>query len=84
MESLSDGMAEKVSDGFFDLDDVPAQNAWIVRGDDLTTKDINKKVFVLWWAPDDCVARAQIAIDACATTCIAWADATDLREVLVR
>ena len=63
-ESLSDGAATVQSEGFFDLDNVPAWDTWIYF-DGRT---------LLSWVPTSLISKVQSGIDVNPEGCIKWAD----------
>lgn len=62
--SLSDGAATVVSDGFFDVDNVPAWDTWLYF-DGHT---------LLSWVPPQLISKVQLGIDVNPESCIRWAE----------
>lgn len=73
-QTLSDGAAEAATDGFFDADNVPAWDTWLVyvAEDDL----------LLSWVPDSLVEMVEDGIDVNPEECIRWAADLDTAYVL--
>jgi hypothetical protein len=63
-DSLSDGAATVQSEGFFDVDNVPAWDTWIYF-DGRT---------LLSWVPAQLISKVQSGIDVNPEGCIKWAD----------
>jgi len=63
-DSLSDGAAKAASDGFFDVDNVPAWDTWLYfDGHSL-----------LSWVPPQLTSKVQWGIDVNPESCIRWAE----------
>jgi hypothetical protein len=63
-DSLSDGAATVQSEGFFDVDNVPAWDTWIYFDGRI----------LLSWVPTELISRVQSGIDVNPEECIKWAD----------
>jgi hypothetical protein len=63
-DSLSDGAATVASEGFFDVDNVPAWDTWIYFDGQR----------LLSWVPAQLISRVQSGIDVNPEGCIGWAD----------
>lgn len=63
-ENLADGAAEYVSLGFFDVDNVPPWDTWIVM--------LGKHL--VCWVPPQLIPLAQEGLDVNPEQCILWAD----------
>lgn len=63
-DSLSDGAATVHSEGFFDVDNVPAWDTWVYF-DGRT---------LLSWVPPQLISKVQSGIDVNPEGCIRWAD----------
>jgi len=63
-DSLSDGAATVASDGFFDVDNVPAWDTWLYfDGHTLVS-----------WVPPQLISKVQLGIDVNPESCIRWDD----------
>lgn len=63
-DSLSDGAATVQSEGFFDVDNVPAWDTWIYFDGRM----------LLSWVPPQLISKVQSGIDVNPEGCIKWAD----------
>ncbi len=63
-ENVSDGSSRYASNGFFDRDDCPPWDSWLLYSDRT----------LLSWVPEVLLPLAQAGIDANAVACIKWAD----------
>src|SRR5215469_13736272 len=63
-DSLSDGAATVASDGFFDVDNVPAWDTWLYF-DGHT---------LLSWIPPQLISKVQSGVDVNPEACIKWAE----------
>lgn len=63
-DSLSDGAAKAASDGFFDVDNVPAWDTWLYF-------DCHS---LLSWVPPQLISKVQSGIDVNPESCIRWAE----------
>lgn len=66
-DSLADGAATLASDGFFDIDNVPAWDTWVYFDGKM----------LLSWIPPQLFPKVQSGIDANAEGCLRWADDAD-------
>jgi len=62
-DSLSDGAATVASEGFFDVDNVPAWDTWLY---------FDERTLVSW-VPPELIAKVQLGIDVNPEGCISWA-----------
>lgn len=65
-DSLSDGAATVASEGFFDVDNVPAWDTWLYFDGHILAS----------WVPPQLIAKVQSGIDVNPEGCIRWADQT--------
>jgi hypothetical protein len=78
--NLSDGCAEMLSGGFFDVDNAPPWDTWIWY---LVEPDLETRVRVAWssylvaWVPSELVDLADVGIDVNPERCIRWAGDLD-------
>lgn len=63
-DSLSDGAATVASNGFFDVDNVPAWDTWLY---------FDGRTLVSW-VPPQLISKVQLGIDVNPEGCIRWAD----------
>jgi hypothetical protein len=73
--NLVDGAAEEMSEGFFDMWNLPPWDTWIAFGSQPTTaRDRCLTDFLISWVPAQLVELADRGIDANPEQCIAWLD----------
>jgi hypothetical protein len=70
-ETVHDGAAEAASRGFYDIQDAPPWDTWILH--------VDHAVFCC--IPDLAIGRAQVGIDANPVDCIHWADWSRLARI---
>lgn len=70
---LTDGAAESVSGGFFDVHNVPPWDTWIALAED-SGSEPSYAQYVVSWVPQELVACAQEGIDVNPEECIVWLD----------
>ena len=75
-ESHTDGVADKATNGFFDLYDIPPWDTWIAMGHSHRTNDATKETFLLAWVPSEFISRVDDAIGASVSSSIVWTDTT--------
>lgn len=73
-ESQVDGVAEKVTGGFFDLYDVPPWDTWISILYDVLSSDPNRRTLLLVWIPYAMTERVQMAMNSIVSDYMTWAD----------
>jgi uncharacterized protein (TIGR02996 family) len=81
--TLSDGAALVESDGFLDVDNVPAWDTWVFYFDDRTSEETGWAPFASYlvaWVPPACVDAVDAGIRVNPEECIAWA--TDVETAL--
>jgi len=69
--NLSDGTAQLVSRGFFDVHNVPPWDTWIALADD-ANGDPSFEQYLVCWVPPEFIGCAQEGIDANPEGCIVW------------
>ncbi len=73
-ETVSDGAAEALSNGFFDVEDAPPWDTWFWYEDGT----------IFCWVPDSLVPYAQAGIDVNPVNCIRWAKWSALSALISR
>lgn len=76
---LADGAAEAVSQGFFDLHNVPAWDTWIALADDGPSANLSLRQYVVAWVPAQLVACVTAGIEVNPEQCIVWLEHADVR-----
>jgi hypothetical protein len=72
METVTDGVAEAVSQSFFDGKDAPPWDTWFWYSEGA----------ILSWVPEWLVSRAQAGIDAIIVDCIHWVEPGELSRLM--
>jgi len=75
-ENLSDGYAEVVSKGFFDVDNRPAHDAWVSLFND-DSRPLSSRRHLLCYVPAVSVEAANAGIEGNPEECIVWLDQID-------
>lgn len=83
-DNLSDGMAETMSEGFFDVNNIPPYDTWVwmVRNvrpfeyEDRAQGEIEAN-YLVSWVPPDFIRLASRGVDANPEGCILWLDTLD-------
>src|SRR5215813_7888328 len=83
-DTLSDGFAEKESNGFFDVDNIPPYDTWVwmvhnmraFKYSDGSSGEIDADYLVAW-VPPDFIQLASRGVDANPEECILWLDTLD-------
>jgi hypothetical protein len=70
LETVEDGAASAGSRGFFDIEDAPPWDTWVVYSEDS----------IFCWVPGSLAQSAQAGIDANPVDCIHWCDWSRLSE----
>ncbi len=76
--NMYDGAAENASAGFFDGDNVPPWDIWLMYVVDSLPKH---KTYLIAWVPPECLKPAQVGIEANPEQCIRWAEDVDAEFV---
>lgn len=79
--NLFDGAAEPVSDGFFDLDNIPPWDTWVSFFDDGTDADTCFSRYLLVYVPNELIPLADLGILLNPERCMLWLEDT---ETLIR
>ena len=76
-DSLSDGCAEMVSDGFFDVDNCPPSDTWVCLWEGTRPKRGWRNTLLISWVPPIFITNAQAGIDVNPEECMFWLDDLD-------
>jgi len=78
---LADGCAERVSDGFFDVDNIPPYDTWVWMVRNTRTRKYadheqpeEEANYLVAWVPPDFIPLASCGVDANPEGCILWLD----------
>jgi hypothetical protein len=73
--SLSEGASEAASNRFFDADDVPAWDTWLlyVQENEMTNEPEDWNKYLLTWVPEKYLELVQFGIEVNSTACLEWA-----------
>lgn len=76
--TMFDGVANSVSEGFFDDSDAPPWDTW------LKVVMVGETGYLLSWIPSTCYQQANAGIDANGEQCIKWVDVDEMTEERVQ
>jgi hypothetical protein len=71
METVADGAAQAASTGFYDIEDAPPWDTWLLYENDS----------IFCCVPETAISAAQAGIDANPVDCIHWANWSELARV---
>ena len=77
-ENLSDGYAERVSDGFFDEDNLPACDTWVSFFSEEAQPPRSASRYLLCYVPAPFIDAAEAGIEGNPEACIIWLDQSDV------
>lgn len=77
-ENLCDGYAELVSDGFFDVDNLPAHDTWVSLFNEAGRLQAHSRRYLLCYVPFAAIEAASAGIKGNPEQCIAWLDRSDV------
>lgn len=77
-ENLCDGYAELVSNGFFDVDNVPAHDTWVSFFNEEKRPQLSSQRYLLCYVPLAAVDAADAGIEGNPEACIVWLDESDV------
>ena len=77
-ENLSDGYAELVSGGFFDVDNVPAYDTWVSFCSEEGRPERSSRRHLLCYVPAPFIATADAGIEGNPESCIVWLEHSDV------
>lgn len=75
--NLSDGAAQHVSRGFFDVHNAPPWDTWIALADE-ASGDPSFQQYLVSWVPPEFIACVQEGIDVNPEGCIVWLEDADV------
>jgi hypothetical protein len=73
-ENLYDGAAEAASEGFFDVDNIPPWDLWLMAVVEVQQRP---NTYLLAWIPPECVELTAAGIEVNPEHCIRWAADVD-------
>jgi hypothetical protein len=76
--NIYDGAAENASRGFFDVDNMPPWDLWLVY---VIEQGPQPHTYLLAWVPPECLELATAGIEVNPEQCIRWADDVDAEFV---
>ena len=83
-DNLSDGVAEQVSKGFFDVNNIPPYDTWVWMVRNVRTfeyddgaKGETEANYLVAWVPPEFIPLARAGVDANPEGCILWLDTLD-------
>jgi len=83
-ENLFDGVAEQVSKGFFDVNNIPPYDTWVWMVRNVRTfeyadgaKGETEANYLVAWVPPEFIPLARAGVDANPEGCILWLDTLD-------
>jgi hypothetical protein len=77
-ENLSDGYAEMVSGGFFDVNNLPACDTWVSFFSEEGYPRPSARRYLLCYVPKPLMDAADAGIEGNPESCIAWLDQSDV------
>jgi hypothetical protein len=83
-DNLFDGMAEAVSEGFFDVNNIPPYDTWVWMVRNIRTfkyadseQGETEANYLVSWVPPDFIPLATRGVEANPEECIVWLDTLD-------
>jgi hypothetical protein len=80
-DNLADGWAETVSEGFFDVNNIPPYDTWVWMVRDIRTFECadheqgeTEANYLVAWVPPDFIPHANRGVEANPEGCILWLD----------
>ncbi len=77
-ENLCDGYAELVSEGFFDVDNLPAHDTWVSFFDEESRSQRSSRRYLLCYVPVAAINAANAGIEGNPEECIVWLEQSDV------
>jgi len=77
-QNLCDGYAQQVSNGFFDVDNVPACNTWVSFFDETGHALTYARRYLLCYVPVAALAAADAGIEGNPEECIVWLEQAEV------
>lgn len=77
-ENLADGFAEAISGGFFDVDNVPAEDTWVSFFSEDGYPGQPTRRYLLCYVPELLIDAADAGIDGNPESCIIWLEQSDV------